>query len=98
MRLVLEKSDFVEALGEEAVARDFELKRGVLDDEESLADSADELVQRVTESLPRVLAKKFRNLIPADMTLHELTFMVSVEGKPFGVGIGGEVQVTLRKE
>lgn len=94
MRLELTRRDFEDALGEDVVQRDFDR------DEELLGSRTEEgetdLARSVLDAVPRALAARVRRLVPETMTLAELKFTISVEGKPFGVGVGGEVEVVLR--
>jgi hypothetical protein len=47
----------------------------------------------VLDALPKVLADRFRRMLPDDYEMSELQLKFSISGAPFGVGVAGEAIV-----
>ena len=85
MQLELTESDFNQALGADAVKRlSRERKEHVLGEDE---------VEAVMDAMPRVLATRFKRMLPEHFEIREITLKVSLSGKPFGVGVSGDATV-----
>jgi hypothetical protein len=57
----------------------------------------EQIDRKILDLLPKVIAERLKQVIPADFEISELEFKFEVEGKLFGSGIGGEVVARLRK-
>jgi hypothetical protein len=53
------------------------------------------VVRAVQDALPSAIARRVSSIIPAGFVVKEIEFKVSVEGKPFGIGVGGDVTVKM---
>jgi hypothetical protein len=95
MKIALEDRDFVQALGKEEMESRIHGRAGVLG-KAAGGGSDDSREKAVVDALPRALANRVRSMLGDDLVLSEMRITFSVEGKPFGVGIGGEVEVVLR--
>jgi hypothetical protein len=51
---------------------------------------ANDHVDDVLNSLPKVIAERFRRMLPEGFEIHEIELSVGLSGAPFGVGISGE--------
>ena len=91
MKLIVDEGDYEEVLGEGEVAVRFR-HRG-----EHLAEDAG-IEHEVFDHLPRVLAEKFRRMVPNKFALQNIDMEFDVSGKPFGIGIGGKIKVSFRPE
>ena len=47
--------------------------------------------------LPAVVAKKIAGMVPQGFELAEITFTGEVSGKPFGIGVSGQVSAVFRR-
>lgn len=68
--------------------------QGIADGRQEL--SADSTLKRVVfDALPKVIASRVEAAIPEGFTVQEIEFNISVSGKPFGIGVGGDVKVRM---
>ena len=52
-------------------------------------------IDKVAECLPRVLARRLRDMCPSEYVVTELKVSLDIEGAPFGFGIKGAAEVTF---
>lgn len=90
MSIVVREQDIPAAVTAQVAA--VQQRRRVLGEDEKTAQ------EWILEALPAVIAKRVRPMLPDDFELAEMQMKVSLQGKPFGVGVGGEVLVTLRRK
>jgi hypothetical protein len=88
--IVVREQDIPSAVAAQVAA--VQQRRRVLGEDEKTAQ------EWILEALPAVIAKRVRPMLPEDFELSEMQMKVSLQGKPFGVGVGGEVLVTLRRK
>ena len=62
---------------------------------ETITEKRAPSVEDINRLLPKALAKKLE--IPEGFELSEITITGEISGKPFGVGVSGQVSVTFTK-
>jgi hypothetical protein len=88
MRITLDEEEFRQVLGEGQVRKILtESRENILGGNEKTPEEV------VFDAIPKVLARKFRAIIPEDYTISEIELRVSLSGTPFGVGVSGEAVV-----
>jgi hypothetical protein len=85
MQLVITEKDYEEALGAREVKRLTTVKtEEILGPEHTIS---------VVDALQRVIADRFRKMIPEDYEMREIQIKVAFSGTPFGVGVSGDATV-----
>lgn len=88
-KLALGEEDFVDVYGRDKI--DIELGKNI----PVLGSEADRLngTEILEEMLPAVVARKIEKIMPKGYSILEIEVEISIEGKPFGFGIGGSATV-----
>lgn len=86
MKININEDDVENTLGKSEASVQFPPEEGDL-----LLGDMEEKVNRMANVLPRVVATKIGGMTPDGFMLGEIEFKFSISGKPFGVGVGGEV-------
>ena len=89
LRIIVREPDIPKAISAQVTA--VQKHRKVLGEDDKSAQ------EWILEALPGVIARRIGPMLPADFELAEMQMKVTVEGKPFGIGVGGEVLVVLRR-
>lgn len=89
MKLIVEEKDFEDVLGKGEVTARFRQPR------EHLAEEEKAVEHQVFDNLPKIIAEKFRQVVPDTFSLDKVEMEFDVSGKPFGIGIGGKVIVSF---
>jgi hypothetical protein len=85
MLLIITENDYKEALS----GRDIKKLKG----EKAEPTLGPEETKSVLDALPRVIADRFRKMIPEDYEMREIQIKVAISGTPFGVGVAGDATV-----
>jgi len=96
MKLHLTEKDFEKALGKDWIATRVEGTGDVLAEGVDRITDAEKR-REILDALPTVLANRIRNLLPKEFRVREIHLGIDLEGKPFGVGIGGSVEFVLER-
>ena len=85
MKCVLTEHDFESALGSVATAQ--------LSECSEFLDSAEG--NKIMDAIPRVIASRFRQMIPDEFRIISVELSIQLEGKVFGCGVSGEATLTF---
>lgn len=58
----------------------------------------EEGIEAVLKLLPQVIVNKLEDSVPKNFILKQIVLSGEVSGKPFGIGVGGSVQIILEKK
>ena len=88
MEILITEADYNKAIGTAEVRS---LRDG--QKEAILGDKPEPANQAILDALPRVLADRFKNMIPPDYEVQQIELKVQIAGQPFGIGIRGDAVV-----
>jgi hypothetical protein len=57
--------------------------------------SAENARRIMLDALPRAIVKRIEGLVPEGFELSKVELTFKVDGRPFGIGVGGEVNATF---
>jgi hypothetical protein len=83
--ITITEDDYASVLGPTTAKR---LKSGVVED-----TLGPEATDAVIDALPKVIAARFRRMLPEGYEVKEICLTVSLSGSPFGVGLSGDASV-----
>jgi hypothetical protein len=87
MQINLTPEDIAEAVD------DAELAERIRNQPVVLGGSEEERLRAVYDALPRALARRLRDILPDDFTIHEIEMKFAFSANPLGVGIAGDAVV-----
>ena len=90
IRLTLNESDFDDRLRGRAVA--------LAEGDVVLGDRVGEIQEAIYDALPGAIAAKVRRIIPEGFRVESIELKISLGGKVFGIGIDGEMTLTMAPE
>jgi hypothetical protein len=88
MEILVTENDYNEALGTAEVRNLRQVQKEAI-----LGNNAQPGNQAILDALPRVLAERFKKMIPPDYEVQQIELKVQIAGQPFGVGIRGDATV-----
>jgi hypothetical protein len=57
-----------------------------------------ENIESIKKVIPDAIARKISQIVPEGFELAQIEFTGEVSGKPFGIGVSGQVSVTFEKK
>jgi hypothetical protein len=99
MNLEVREGDFVELLGKDKAKTLFSKGDALLGKEgEGAVKAADLIKEKVFELLPKIIAKRMRDVVPDGFVVAEISLTCDLSGKPFGIGVSGKVAVKFQQK
>lgn len=62
------------------------------------AEAAEDPRSELAALLPKVIARKIKDAVPDGFVIDSITFTGEISGKPFGIGVSGQVSVTFARK
>ena len=97
MDLEVREADFRRLLGKDKTETIFSGGDVLLGEKEAVR-AAEQAKEKVLELLPSVLAQQLRSMVPEGFDVSEISFKCSLSGKPFGIGVSGDINVKFAKK
>jgi len=89
LKIIITEKDFAK------ITEKSQIEEKIIESQEEILDNdASPEHEELFQALPKVLVAKIRDIMPEGFKIKEIEIKIDVEGKPFGIGLGGEA--TLR--